>query len=295
MLQNNSNETKMSKSNYVYFMGMPFLYPIKDNKGQIIIKHLCNHDWISQKLNIIEKMESFSHCYLKRSLQDINKDVNVEYSGLYFYPMNNKNSYIDHYMIDESIDFVNMNYHDLNGAKGSTKITGKKNLNDKSISLKDIIDDPYYITLKKREIDVQIKNNSRESIYFNGFLRFNTYEEKLNFLNTGVYWFGLNVHNRSFIRFSDADFVNMIKITDHRWLNKDSKLVLKDVNRILGNKNSGLEFYMPEYLDKGIPRDKIWEKSIWLRFNNFEDCYKAMKIMEPKEETSVSIFIKIDF
>jgi hypothetical protein len=270
---------------------MPYLYPIKDNKGQIVIKHLTNFDWMSQKTSVVHKMENFSNCYLKRSLQDTTNDIDVQITGLYFYPGKDRStSYQDHYVIDESIDFVNTNYHDMFNRSGgsNTKIKGKKaSRNEKSISLKDIIEDPHYITLKKREIDVQIKYYSNENIYFTGFIEFKSYEEKLKFLNTGVYWFGLNVHRTNFVRFNDADFMNVLKISNPLWLNRDSRLVLKDLNRMIGN--SGLELQLPEYFDKTIPRDKIWDKQLWLRFNSFDESYLALKTFEGTSSDHVKI------
>jgi hypothetical protein len=259
---------------------MPYLYPVKDGKGQIVVKHLTNFDMINQKILQAQKTENFSIAYLKRSLQDISKSFKVEISGTYFYPRVKKNNYVDHYYIDEAVDFVNLN---------TKPIPAKSKKNDKNISLKEILEDQHYITLKQRELDIQIMNNSRENLYISGFIHFKSYDEKLKFLNSAPCWFGLNIIKNQFVKFYDADLMNIIQLSDNRFLKQETNYLLKDFNRILGHKNSGIELECSEYTDKTIPRDKIWDKKVWLRFNSFEETYKALHLIITKTNELVKI------
>jgi hypothetical protein len=265
---------------------MPYLYPVKDNKGQIILKHLTNFDWANEKIKHLTKMDQFANDYLKRALEGINKDIKIEFTGLYFYPQDiQKDNYVDHYMVDEAIDFVNMNYQDNFTIKGTTRVKGGKKIsNDKSISLKDMLEDEHYVTLKQREIDVQIYRNSKENIYFNGFVHFNTYEEKVEFLNSGACWFGLNVNMNTFCKFYDADFTNTVKLGIIPMTAAKMENILNNINRVLNYNDSGIEMELPEYIDKTIPRDKLWTPSVLLRFNSFDEAYRAYNIVKAKAE-----------
>ncbi|CDW71658.1 ph domain containing protein [Stylonychia lemnae] len=135
-----------------------------------------------------------------------------------------------------------------------------------------------------------------------GFIVFSNYHDKLKFINTAMFLFGLKLYNQErHIEFLDADFCNTIAIESQSFEGKSLGECCSLLNQymimsgfqedilVVGKlKGLGNDFD----LSKMIVRDNY---KISVRLNNFEQALQVFKIFSKLDEKSRDIFFKVQF
>jgi hypothetical protein len=143
-----------------------------------------------------------------------------------------------------------------------------------------------YIQLRKNEIEKEIKNRLKDSILCNGIIKFNSYQEKKEFLNSGAGTFGVHLQGKN-VRFTDADFCNVIELSN--FVNTLNLNGIKDlINIRFKLKNADfLNLEIPNYVnDVYDSSSKILDdpsQKIYIRFNSFSEAYKAIELFNETE------------
>lgn len=313
LLQKNSNLTNFDFSTYVYFTSMPFFYPIQDKEsGKTIIKHLNNEIIIKNGINLSKSPEfkSFVEKYLFRAvLNGFNTENNDEYTEnsmknmrveiLNCYsPKSLVNDYYDMNLVNESVDFINEVFENTDEAKhesmermGRYRTYYKTEVDESKeeiYNMTKFIKNTKYLSLRKHEIEKEIKGRMKDPILCNGLIQFNNYEEKKMFLNSGAGTFGVHLQGKN-VRFMDADFCNVLEVKhylgDHC---KNIKDLMKFINLRLKIKNeNALMLEMPNYVNdisgtlSSQPLDDP-DCRIYIRFNSFLNALRAYQLF--KEE-----------
>jgi hypothetical protein len=84
-----------------------------------------------------------------------------------------------------------------------------------------------------------------------GFLKFDSYESKLEMMDTALFLFGMKLHNQvGSVEFFDSDFCNTITVTSPHFVDRtlsDAKKVINEALRLSG--------FAGELLDVGTLKD----------------------------------------
>ena len=252
---------------------------MKNEKNELVIKHLTNIDWINENIKSTNNYKDFTIEYLKRALNL--DDAELKFDSMYFYPKSiQKKIYIHHDIVNETVDFVSENVED---SLQESKFKKEKNKNKGDrLSLSEILEDEHFINLRKKQIDDQILSNLKENIYFNGLIKLNSYEKKLNFLNTGAAFFGVKIFKNVNSKILDADFVNLIKINNNIPGDINPEEILTIFRNYFSTLNPELGFEMASFNHNKVINTP--KKSIIIRMNSFLECLKITNFLRDKKE-----------
>jgi hypothetical protein len=312
LIQKNSHLTKFDFSNYVFFVRMPFLYPLEDKEtNKIMIKHINNEIIYKNGINLKSSSSPFKNFvekYLKRAIEEglynarsisefdpiPHKYFNVEINN--WFSSNKKHmDYYDINMVHESVDFIHELFDNteesremsMNNMSRYRTYFSKTVKNDEDVyNMDKLVDHTKFLQYKKNEVEKVIKNQLKESVYCNGYIVFKNYEEKKHFLRSAAGIFGLHLQGRN-VRFYDADFCNILE-SNYFYGERNIEDIRKLINSKLrlGNCHN-LLVELPSYINESSNMtsniiDK--DKKIYIRFNNFLSAFKALEVFnnEPR-------------
>ncbi len=340
LLQSNYNKTTFDKTNYIYFKGMPLLYPmvkiIPEQLQQKMIKDLKNNESVTinnlvlkqvtkellTKNNVSLNNSNFANFikkFLYKSLD--NNKFNPEVTISNFYGQENSQfKYKKDYDIQQMdktknhLDefFTEEVYHDPSFELiPRTKATRGKRLINNSIKI-----NQDFIEFKRQELDHNIKESIGQSIYCNGFLKFPSYDQKLAFIKSNTYVFGVHLQDK-IVSFYDSDFCNMLKVGLNSLGHLSSKLDLINkaneftyfgnsdakeikINQLVNLLNfnlksgnfSGSLLEKPVYTDKSLVIDEVKVGDFfYIRTNSF---LNSLEILEALNNDDISKMLTIN-
>lgn len=330
LIQNNFNQTKFDRSNYIYFTNMPCLFPILEqtSKGEqnILLKHITNEILLLNNMKISdENILEFNKEFLFNSLDNNYFNPEIEISKLYsrvtekskkysenldFSMAKKAKSNLDNFLSNELIYDPSF----TTKLKENKKIRGKKSASVDGVKINN-----YFAELKKLELDQEIMNSVIKSYFSQGFLNFNSYEEKLNFIQSTSYIFGVHIQKQR-IEFQDADFCHFLSVklrqnykeilvdsNNDNYLNNEDDdndtmgnnmvELLKEIKKfdsisldklmnyinlnLIKKRFNGEILAKPKYNNYSMEFDELSpNEKITIRFNSFSECYEALRILE---------------
>ena len=149
--------------------------------------------------------------------------------------------------------------------------------------------DPLYMEARKKEINQSLSADMCKYLYTSGFLEFSSYEGKVAFLNSACSSFGLNLQGKN-VKFVDADFVNLLGIK----VRKSKELRVIDIcailNKLFGKKSSGItQVEVPDFMFYDASKEQMYTEildgTLYVRFNSFDQLWKAQKAIEKSKVT----------
>lgn len=320
LFQRNSKATKFDFSNYVFFYGLPLFYPVEDkDTKKVMIKHLNNEILLKNEMIKLQSLKKFSEKYLTRALEEglchssklegelsTRRNIKVQIMNSFSF-LNKENDYYDFNLVNESMDFVNEMFESTEESRDPSmrKISKYRTYNRSKIQDLDendlfymdkLISNTRYLELRKAEVEGELKKNINNSIYWNGLLLFNNYEEKKHFLKSGAGIFGVHLQGKC-VRFFDADFCNilMFRAADDIQLD-ELKRAINIYFTIKEQKHLLLD--SPDYFNE-ITKMTVNQNSsnftnkVFIRFNSFLNALKAYEILnEVSIKSLVSFIIK---
>jgi hypothetical protein len=296
-IQKNSHHTQFDFSNYIFFHHMPFFYPVKDVElDKTVIKHLNNEIIYKNRisLNSSPEYKGFVQKYLKRALNAADENINPKIEILNMYSVKNPHyDYYDFELINESLDFIQEVFENTEEGKNESmnrisryRTFSKSDSAGKESNIYDInriIDETKYLMLKKHEIQKNLKNKLKNPIFCNGYIQFNDYEEKKNFLRSGAGMFGVHLQGK-IVRFYDADFCNILQLS--QFISEEIKIedLMKFVNSNLKIQNFDHPMLeIPSYTNSALSHDVVKSSDkVFIRFNSFLNAFKAYEILSSK-------------
>ena len=117
--------------------------------------------------------------------------------------------------------------------------------------------------------------------------------EKKTFLNSGAGIFGVHLQGKC-VRFYDADFCNLLEMTQYVQEEPNLPDLLKYINTFFKKREfKGPLLELPKYLNpEGVVSELENSKQIFLRFNSFENALEAYRLMNTYPMSYVNTFIK---
>lgn len=311
LIQKSPDLTKFDRSNFVYFQYMPLIYPMVNKKGSkktLTLKQLTVEQTIKNNIDYLKRNETFTSFNTKFMLKSMDPKFNpkIKITKILIQNKNRVNQAANIDEVERSNDYLesfldNDINRDPSFNKKNNKFSSYKQLaNSNGVEI-----DEDYMKMKVEEIEEKMLKDASDELYYNGFLEFPTYEEKLEFIKSYAFIFGLHVHE-CLAKFMDADFLNCIKITPRKkcslitnsknslinpLLNSNSQdneknniisihETLHKLNLSLkANNYNNMLLQIPEYSDSNIFRDYYNPtESVFIRWNNFSSCCNAYDI-----------------
>jgi len=286
---------------------LPFLYPIENiNTKEVSLKHLNNEIIISNNINLKEntEFESFLIKYLRKGLSSYFPNLNIRLLNVYNIKskLNDNPDFMTQNLLNESLDFLSVLNDDMSLVgnrkdKRRKAIEGETPENQSSlVEIEKLIVDARYNDFRRQELERQIKINLKESLYYNGLIFFDTYEEKKKFLRSSIGYFGLHLQGKN-IKFFDADFCNTLNLNQIASEQMPIAKLVKILNLQLKFKNfQGPLLEIPNYINELLAVENIeGSESVFLRFNSFTDALAASEIFAEKPINKVYYLLLLLF
>lgn len=224
LMQLNNEESKIDRSEYVYFNQMPYIYPFKNNKAkdsknkgkstmleEYSLKHLDLNMVMSSSFSLKSVTQNFVKKFLEKSIKIISPG---EVVGLELYSTKEGNDYIiENSLMSEAQNNLEVFFNkvlqeeQLNHNETNLIELDPKNLTKKE---RELMDNQNFIYMKQQEINKVLNRSVNESLNFCGLIKFPSYEDKLKFLKSEMRVFGLHVLDQK-VNFFDADFCNVLE------------------------------------------------------------------------------------
>lgn len=289
-----------SQSHYVYFYDMPFFYPVKEEgKKNVFIKVLNNEIIFRKKINLREDIyfKSFVEKYLSTALKKGNSHLNFQIEIINNYSKKQASSdYYDINMINETFDFIeevfeNSRDNKIKNDNLQTIVSIKQGRSSNVFDYDELMERTKYKELRKNEIQRELKINLKRGILCSGFIRFDTYREKLEFLNSGAGKFGIHLQGMKVI-FQDSDFLNLLEM-NYFAKDKNLKQIMEYINfKLRVSDIENIKFHLPNYVNDIFDLSQkvidCSEDRIFMRFNSFEETLEAYNIMKTNLFNDVS-------
>lgn len=306
LIQSNPQETFFAFSNSVFYENFPLVYPLYNKKKELLLKNLTNEYVIKNGIDVRKGVKGFSKSFIQKSLASYFK-CQVETPDIYI----SRNDFsnigpVNTSLYEEAMEFVD-NFYNKNLVNDKEYIevlqNMSKNMNNKLNNISKIhkfnsncmFENSNIMQMRLDDINTKIKESNITKYKQRGFVKFDTYDEKIRFLQSPMRIFGLNVLDER-VYFHDSDFINLIEIRitkasfDEDGSGLDPSLYLKQrknknnrvisiqevlnmINYQLKMKGNGSLLIIPSYkLESSVLNREIEVgKSVYIRTNSFKD------------------------